>query len=98
MPKFVILRHEMPAGPRAGVHFDLMLEQGAVLRTWALAEEPSALTEIAAEALGEHRLAYLEYEGPVAGNRGFVSRWDGGQYECQTESADEIVVRSAAEN
>jgi hypothetical protein len=70
-----------------------MLEQGEVLRTWALAEEPSATGEIPAQALGDHRLAYLEYEGPVSGNRGIVSRWDCGHYECQSETADEIVVR-----
>lgn len=93
MARFAILRHEMPPGPRAGVHWDLMLERGGVLRTWALAEEPAPQKEIAADALGDHRLAYLEYEGPVSGDRGVVSRWDGGEYECQAESADEIVVR-----
>ena len=58
-----------------------MLEQDGVLRTWALAEEPAAQAEIAAEALGDHRLDYLEYEGPVSGDRGSVSRWDEGEYE-----------------
>ncbi len=36
---------------------------------------------IAALALPEHRLAYLDYEGPVSGNRGSVKRWDAGWYE-----------------
>ena len=70
-----------------------MLEQGGVLRTWALAEEPAAQKEIAAKTLGNHRLDYLEYEGAVSGDRGSVTRWDSGEYECQTESADELVVR-----
>ena len=93
MPRFVVLRHELPTGPRAGVHWDLMLERDGVLRTWALAEEPRPNCEISAEPLGEHRLDYLEYEGPVSGNRGSVSRWDAGEYEAQSESAEEIVVR-----
>ncbi len=93
MARFVVLRHEMPSGPCAGVHWDLMLEQSGALRTWALAQEPTASGEIAAQSLGEHRVDYLEYEGPVSGDRGVVSRWDEGEYECQAESADEIVVR-----
>jgi hypothetical protein len=93
MARFAILRHEMPGPQRGGVHWDFMLEQDGVLRTWALAEEPAVGREIAAEALGNHRLAYLDYEGPVSDNRGSVSRWDFGQYECQTETADELIVR-----
>lgn len=93
MARYVVLRHDLPAGPRGGVHWDLMLEQGSVLRTWALAEEPATQREIAAEALADHRLEYLEYEGPVSGERGNVSRWDRGECECQAESADEIVVQ-----
>jgi DNA polymerase Ligase (LigD) len=93
MARFVVLRHEMPAGPRAGVHWDLMLEQAGVLRTWALAEEPAAQQEIAAQSLGDHRLDYLEYEGPVSGDRGSVSRWDEGEYESQAGSTNELVMR-----
>jgi hypothetical protein len=36
---------------------------------------------VAAERLGDHRLAYLELEGPVSGGRGEVRRIDGGIYE-----------------
>ena len=32
------------------------------------------------ERLADHRLDYLEYEGPVSGDRGSVRRVDGGQY------------------
>ncbi len=78
MPRFVILEHDHPV-----LHWDLMLQEGDVLRTWRLAEPPSggAFT-IAAEPLPDHRLIYLDYEGPVSGGRGIVKRWDGGKYEC----------------
>jgi DNA polymerase Ligase (LigD) len=92
MPRFVILRHEMPGGERQGVHWDLMLEQAGVLRTWALTEEPAAGKEIAADYLADHRLAYLEYEGPVSGDRGEVSRWDWGDYEPFVDSPDDVIV------
>ncbi len=79
--RFVILRHECPESYKPGVHWDLMLEEAESLRTWALAAEPAIGLTIAAEQLADHRLAYLDYEGPISGNRGVVSRWDSGIYE-----------------
>ena len=38
-----------------------------------------------AEAIADHRSLYLDYEGPISGKRGRVTRWDGGAY---TGSAD----------
>lgn len=76
--RFVVLRHET----RDGVHWDLMLDRGAALATWRLAEAPSREREaaIAAERIGDHRREYLEYEGPVSGDRGTVRRYDEGVY------------------
>jgi hypothetical protein len=82
MPRFVILEHDHPE-----LHWDLMLETGPVLRTWRLAEPPEVGKDrVDALAIGDHRKAYLDYEGPVSGNRGTVKRWDGGTYEELAES------------
>ncbi|HTI50526.1 MAG TPA: DNA polymerase ligase N-terminal domain-containing protein [Planctomycetaceae bacterium] len=75
MPRFVILTHDYPV-----LHWDFMLEKEAALRTWRLLQPADAPGEIAAEPLPDHRLAYLDYEGPVSGNRGHVARWDQGTY------------------
>lgn len=82
MPRYVILRHEMPADSRVGSHWDLMLEEGPALRTWRFFEimVPGCSLEI--EPLGDHRLSYLDYEGPVSGDRGHVLRWDSGSYHA----------------
>ena len=87
MPRFVILRHELPPGHDRGTHFDLMLEVGVVLRTWSLPHLPTMGNVVQAEALPDHRLAYLDYEGPVSGNRGSVQRVDEGEYEIIEDSA-----------
>jgi hypothetical protein len=63
------------------------------LRTWALASEPLPGGPIEAEALADHRLNYLDYEGPVSGDRGHVTRWDAGRYELKSELPDEVVVQ-----
>lgn len=76
MPRYVILTHDHPFP-----HWDLMLEDGGVLRTWRLLAEPAAGQVVRAEQLADHRLAYLDYEGPVSGGRGSVARWDHGTYE-----------------
>jgi hypothetical protein len=86
MPRFVILRHELPPGHDRGTHFDLMLEMGGVLRTWELPELLEVGKVIQAKALPDHRLAYLEYEGPVSGNRGTVSRIEDGEYDMVEET------------
>jgi hypothetical protein len=59
-----------------------MLEAEGALKTWALAELPIAGREVSAESLADHRLAYLDYEGPVSNNRGRVKRYDAGNYRA----------------
>ncbi|MFO1094461.1 MAG: DNA polymerase ligase N-terminal domain-containing protein [Planctomycetaceae bacterium] len=75
MPRYVILTHDHPFP-----HWDLMLESGGVLRTWRLLNEPATGRRVPAERLADHRLKYLDYEGPVSGGRGIVARWDYGTY------------------
>lgn len=93
MPRYVILRHESPQG----VHFDFMLESAGVLKTWSLAEPPQAGLEISCEALPDHRLAYLDYEGPISGGRGSVTRWDRGVFSIRRQSDAEWGVEVAGE-
>jgi hypothetical protein len=88
MPRFVILTHDHPF-----LHLDLMLERGGVLKTWRLLEKPDAPGKIRAEPLPDHRSQYLDYEGPVSGNRGEVRRWDAGEYEAIEEAPDRVEVR-----
>jgi hypothetical protein len=88
MPRFTILRHDS----RRGLHWDFMLECGSVLRTWALPEPPAAALTMMTTELPDHRLAYLDYEGPVSGDRGTVACWDRGVYEVETQGEDELRV------
>jgi hypothetical protein len=92
MPRFAILRHETPPGSPRPLHWDFLLEDAGTLLTWALAELPAAGRPIAAESLANHRTAYLDYEGPVAGNRGTVTRWDAGTFQWRRRSRREIAV------
>ena len=88
MPRFVLLEHRWN-----GVHWDFMLEHGEVLRSWAIAAPVVARKELPARELGDHRRAYLEYEGEVSGNRGTVRRIDRGTYTVVFWSAERVRVR-----
>jgi len=91
--RYVVLRHDSPDGR----HWDFMLETGGVLATWALAEAPHAAGVVAARPLPDHRIAYLDYEGPLSAGRGAVTRWDRGTYHCKRREADELVAVVAGE-
>lgn len=93
MPRFAVLRHDSPQG----LHWDFLLEVDQELRTWALPQPPEPGIELTAEELPRHRLAYLDYEGPVSDGRGCVTRWDGGSYEIQRESGAELVIDLSGE-
>jgi hypothetical protein len=86
-PRFVVLEHDHPS-----LHWDLMLEAGESLRTWRLAAPPAPGVVTEATPLGDHRRLYLDYEGPVSGGRGRVTRWDHGTFagEC---GGEELALR-----
>lgn len=91
----MVLRHEGHAGPAAADHWDLMLEDGGALATWQLWRWPvdGSGAGDAADEIFRHRAAYLEYEGPVSGDRGTVRRVDEGRYVRLSGQKDRWEVR-----
>ncbi len=69
-----------------------MLDRGESLATWSLPLPPSCEHVLPARSLADHRRVYLDYEGPVSGNRGTVTKWDEGHFEWVEKSSDRIVV------
>lgn len=88
MPQFVLLEHDYPE-----FHWDFMLERGDTLLTWRLDRVPDEAGEIMATSLPDHRAAYLDYEGPVSGNRGSVQRVDRGDFELLAPDDGSLSVR-----
>ena len=88
MLRFVVIEHDSPRG----LHWDFMLETGLVLATWALRAPPDSSDPQVAERLPDHRLAYLEYEGPVSGDRGTVVRWAHGTYQVERQDEGTLSV------
>jgi hypothetical protein len=88
MRRFALLIHDSPRG----LHYDFFLEDGDSLKTWALPRLPEPGLEICCNSLADHRPFYLDYEGPVSGNRGTVTRWDQGTFSVDLWTDDQIVV------
>jgi DNA ligase D-like protein (predicted 3'-phosphoesterase) len=73
---FVVQEHAATAR-----HFDLRLEVGGVMRSWAVPKGPSmdpAVKRLAVE-VADHAIAHNDFEGPLGD--GGVIVWDRGRYE-----------------
>ena len=85
---FVLLEHAVGES----VHWDFLIEMSHSLdlATWRLARDPSRVTcdPIDAERIADHRRLYLNYEGPISGDRGTVRRVDRGE-SCVVSSSPE---------
>ena len=94
--RFVVLRHEVGSQLTRTTesHCDWMFEVGGVLRTWATQpiirfDQP---IESACDLLSDHRLAYLDYEGEIQGDRGSVIGQLRGTYRLIDSRDDQFVA------
>ena len=78
-----------------------MLETASSLATWQFEHDPSQPAggsksgcpqALIAKKLPDHRLAYLDYQGPVSKGRGEVKRVEDGSYDllCTKEERWEV--------
>ena len=79
-----------------GDHYDLMLEGEGKLFTWQLEQSPLELAvgqALPARRIADHRIEYLQYQGPVSRNRGCVARIDAGTCEIISTAPDRWLFR-----
>lgn len=88
--RFAVLAHDFPFR-----HWDLLLEAPQGCWTWRLLDPPETAGVIRAERIADHRPLYLDYEGPVSGDRGVVMQLDAGEFIwlTATESVVAGIVR-----
>ena len=84
MTRFVLLCHNTTEHQ---FHWDFLFEESNACKTFSLSQEfveevqKTGTLKCRVKPLADHRLAYLDNEGPVSGDRGFVKRLDCGT--CQ---------------
>lgn len=98
--RFVLLRHELPENAVRASHWDLMLESDGRLLTWELSTLPIATVTTTFQSLGirrlaDHRLLYLDFEGHISGDRGYVRREDAGFVKQKMTGSREGYVDTA---
>ncbi|MGY8748788.1 MAG: DNA polymerase ligase N-terminal domain-containing protein [Pirellulales bacterium] len=91
-PRCVVLFHQGGAQPGQADHWDLMLEVENVLWTWRLEKLPVYNHVVLGERIADHRIQYLDFEGPISNNRGTVHQVRSGHYHWSMESANRIAI------
>jgi len=87
--RFVILEHCQPGGGRAD-HWDLMFQVGDVLLTLESPAWDASPGPWRVQSLPDHRLSYLDYQGPISGQRGWVRQVDSGRYRVATRQSPAV--------
>ena len=89
--KFIIQKHSKADE----VHWDLMLEAGAVLKTYRLGLPPEKLLQkkTTAAKIFDHPLKFLSYEGSVNQGLGSVVIVEVGTYHIVSERRDRCVLQ-----
>ena len=111
--RFVLLHHRVEKSFEQtfgrGSHYDLMLEWEGSLKTWSFTQ--NLLEQIAfqssttkkqcqfeADRLADHRLCYLDYEGPLSNNRGNVKRISSGSIKWIRNQEHVVEVSLESDN
>jgi hypothetical protein len=87
--RYVVLLHRQIDLP----HYDLMVEltPGSDLATWRIAHWPPEANDDFTP-LPLHRRHYLEYEGPISGDRGQVLRVASGTHSILENSPSRLLI------
>jgi len=85
-PRFVVHRHEA-----SHLHWDLRLERGNILKSWAIPKEPPTRAGIRRLAIEveDHDLSFIDFEGGIPEGKygaGRISIWDAGTYDLISET------------
>lgn len=93
MGRWVLLKHTLPD---RSWHYDWMIQRpdGAALATFRVERRPDEadVAALEAERIADHRIDYLQLEGPLSEGRGVVRRVASGEGEILEDGPERIRV------
>lgn len=91
--RFVVHEHR---ARRAGLHYDLRLEVGGVLKDWAFRKEPPLTPGVKRFGVQQpdHDLSWLYFEGEIEDGYGAgeMRIWDEGEYGVVESDEEKLVL------
>lgn len=88
-----MLEHRVPLESARPDHWDVMLETASGLLTWASPPFANDGSSWKVDELPLHRSIYLDYEGPLSGNRGRVRRLDRGKFRILDRQPRSLLIQ-----
>ncbi len=89
---FALVFHEAGENLGRSSHYDLFVRDNDYLLTWEFQHHPMDIPTQSVLQLANHRLEYLDFSGPLSGDRGILHPIDSGECSWLHRQPDRLIL------